>query len=1068
MTKIAKIEISDFRGFESVRSFDFEDADIVIFLGMNGFGKTSIFDAVEWCLTGHISRYESYLTSGRKLDFADEKKILRNKYASNPHSLVKIDLTDGKKFGRRVMLNKNGTDYGTGSVIDGFEFGINGISTQPIDHDVINNYFSATHILSQETIHHFVTSKKPDDRYRALSVNFGTSLYEPFDDNIQRLIATLRSREDVCARKIEEARVRLQDLHGQLQARSGEIEAQVLDSNRVVSELNVLMPSIQISDYSLDGSKSKINGSSTEEIQKILTMVKNGTENAYLNLSLLKSLAADYSSWLTQNKELSDIDKKIIGNKKAVIKIKELDAAKASLESETHQINIELQKELLRKNNAEFIHKNIYDFLESKAQIDFLNSEITQRNNAAMEGQKSLLTLTPTILSAEQKLKEIIDWLEQSEVLKNELSAFIVKAAHKNELEKITIDSQKIINSTQELIEKLQSAESSIISNWLTLDMQHIEELKNIDATVDVRPLSMQMERLALAREVESRIKTAEQEKENLEARCEALIKNLSTSQAMLSGALELIPSDTTEIICPVCDAPHDTSSLLAIIQSKIEAVEASTLNKLKDEIVEINNAVASDREKYKGLIKDIENQKAIVINVVQGKIISLNAFIANKNSTFLAAKSELQQAELEEFKLIAKASSLLNFKLNSLKDIAPELEKKSVLQAAERDELRETIISLVNKKMEFEKSIELQSSTNRLSQERIATLYSPEYKKINDFISENRLKVDENLPIKIESYRNDLQRSYEILQQKLQEVSAHKDSYILQLQELTKDRTEANIEIESVALSNRITEISRFLSDYRERAMRAEVDLGSISPQSIGAAEVKHNLTITQNSKLGELLTHLLEKTRLFTLFSQEDGLRKKIAKVQEDVQLLRAEGQKIVNAKRGVDDLKKKFPKVLEKYITDNLDVKLFNQIYHSLNPHRRFKDINFKVDVSYNKVGINFNATDSTLNARPEFLFSSAQLNTFGVSMFLSMALRQNWLNLDTVLLDDPIQNLDDINVLSLIDLIRGLLDLKSKQVILSTHDERFYNLVKRKFADYKLKAFKFESYGRVMPD
>jgi len=82
-----------------------------------------------------------------------------------------------------------------------------------------------------------------------------------------------------------------------------------------------------------------------------------------------------------------------------------------------------------------------------------------------------------------------------------------------------------------------------------------------------------------------------------------------------------------------------------------------------------------------------------------------------------------------------------------------------------------------------------------------------------------------------------------------------------------------------------------------------------------------------------------------------------------------------------------------------------------------------------------------------------------------MFLSMALRQNWLNLDTVLLDDPIQNLDDINVLSLIDLIRGLLDLKTgKQVIISTHDERFYNLVKRKFSDYKLKAFKFELYGR----
>lgn len=93
----------------------------------------------------------------------------------------------------------------------------------------------------------------------------------------------------------------------------------------------------------------------------------------------------------------------------------------------------------------------------------------------------------------------------------------------------------------------------------------------------------------------------------------------------------------------------------------------------------------------------------------------------------------------------------------------------------------------------------------------------------------------------------------------------------------------------------------------------------------------------------------------------------------------------------------------------------------------------------------------------------------LNTLGVSIFLAMALRQSWLGLDTVLIDDPIQNLDDINVLSFIDLIRGLLDAEAgKQVIMSTHDARFYDLIKHKFADYRIKAYRFNSYGSVMPD
>lgn len=1069
MTKIAKIEISDFRGFENVRSFDFEDADIVILLGMNGFGKTSIFDAVEWCLTGHISRYESYLTGGRKQDFAEEKKVLRNKYATDPHALVKIDLTDGKKFGRRVMVNKNGTDYGTGSVIDGFEFGINGIATQKIDHDVIHNYFSATHILSQETIHHFVTSKKPEDRYRALSVNFGTSLYEPFDDNIQRLIAALKVREDAHARKIDETNVRLQDFNGQLQAQSGEIEIQILEANKVISELKQIMPSIQLIDYSFDDSKSKINGVSTEEIQKILTMIKSGTEDARLKLSLLKSLAKDHASWLAQNKELSELDKQVIGNKQAIIKIKEVETAKNSLENEAHQTNIELQKELSNKNFAEFIHANIPIFLENRAQIDLLSAEITQRNNVAVENQQKLSALMANILSTEQKLKEVIDWSQQAEALKNELSAFSIRAARKNELEKITLDSQKNIEAAQELVEKLQKTEASIISNWFALDIKHIEAFQEIDSEIDKQPLLRQLERLTQVREVEDRIKAAVQEKEQLETKSGILIKNLSKSQAMLASALELIPSDTTENPCPVCDVSHDTQSLFAIIKSKIKATEASTLDKLKAQIAKVDNTIMSEREKYKDLMKSIEGQKAIASQNLQGKIISLNGLIANANAASLAAKSEIQQSESEEFRLSAKATSLLNIESsNNLSDIVPTLEDKFVLQAAEKEKIKASIANFSNQKIELERAIELLSGTNRLSQERIGALRSTDHEKINNFILDKGLAVDKNLPGKIASHLKDLQGQCEALTQKLQKIFADKNTKLLQLAELIKQRTEAQIENETIFLSKRITEISRFLSDYKERAMRVEIELGSISPQSIGAAEVKHDLTISQNSKRGEFLTNLLEKTRLFSLFSKEDQLRKKITKVHEEAQALKVEVDKIANAKKQIDELKKKFPKVLEKYITDNLDVKLFNQIYHSLNPHRRFKEIDFKVDVSYNKVGINFNATDSTLKARPEFLFSSAQLNTFGVSMFLSMALRQNWLNLDTVLLDDPIQNLDDINVLSFIDLIRGLLDLKSKQVILSTHDERFYNLVKRKFSNYRLKSFRFESYGRVMPD
>lgn len=50
------------------------------------------------------------------------------------------------------------------------------------------------------------------------------------------------------------------------------------------------------------------------------------------------------------------------------------------------------------------------------------------------------------------------------------------------------------------------------------------------------------------------------------------------------------------------------------------------------------------------------------------------------------------------------------------------------------------------------------------------------------------------------------------------------------------------------------------------------------------------------------------------------------------------------------------------------------------------------------------------------------------------------------LSTILLDDPLQSLDDINLLGLIDLLRQTKD--QRQLLVSTHDERFGNLLGRK--------------------
>ncbi|MCO1723336.1 ATP-binding protein, partial [Pseudomonas aeruginosa] len=55
--KISRIEITSFKAFKNI-SLDLESASLLTLDGPNGFGKTSVFDAIELLLTGKIARIQ--------------------------------------------------------------------------------------------------------------------------------------------------------------------------------------------------------------------------------------------------------------------------------------------------------------------------------------------------------------------------------------------------------------------------------------------------------------------------------------------------------------------------------------------------------------------------------------------------------------------------------------------------------------------------------------------------------------------------------------------------------------------------------------------------------------------------------------------------------------------------------------------------------------------------------------------------------------------------------------------------------------------------------------------------
>jgi energy-coupling factor transporter ATP-binding protein EcfA2 len=69
----------------------------------------------------------------------------------------------------------------------------------------------------------------------------------------------------------------------------------------------------------------------------------------------------------------------------------------------------------------------------------------------------------------------------------------------------------------------------------------------------------------------------------------------------------------------------------------------------------------------------------------------------------------------------------------------------------------------------------------------------------------------------------------------------------------------------------------------------------------------------------------------------------------------------------------------------------------------------------------------------------------------------------------MLDDPIQNMDDLNILGLLDMLRNL--PHDRQLVISTHDNQILTLMESKLRPEaegrSLRVYEFESYAEQGP-
>ena len=119
------------------------------------------------------------------------------------------------------------------------------------------------------------------------------------------------------------------------------------------------------------------------------------------------------------------------------------------------------------------------------------------------------------------------------------------------------------------------------------------------------------------------------------------------------------------------------------------------------------------------------------------------------------------------------------------------------------------------------------------------------------------------------------------------------------------------------------------------------------------------------------------------------------------------------------------------------------LLDELYQRLRPHTDWRRIEYSIRGDVRrflslKVGNELN---------PQFVFSSGQRRAAGIAFLLSVHLARSWSNWQTLVLDDPVQHVDDFRALHLVEVLSAIRQ-GGRQIVCAVEDEALAQLICRR--------------------
>ncbi|MEQ8475374.1 hypothetical protein [Fulvivirga sp.] len=901
-------------------------------------------------------------------------------------------------------------------------------------------------ILSQEWISRFLKEADGKIRYtKFMESNPGLSEIDVYYQNVIALSGANDNKIGALEKEIKEFQNRISDnLEKDLLSKVNEQIANVneFEKNDTLNEIEITATQKEISDFQDALTDIIADDSEIKKLEKLLT-----------NIELAQNGDTDFLSckqYFEELRKLSETD-----GRKKIINENLLDFKK--LAATTNEI---ANKE---KSKAEISTqlKALHEIEKSIPSYNDTLSKIAAKNEIKNQHQQKLEKLRADIEESNRKLIEIEGASKKFERQRLEVNEQLAKIPEFNR------NHEALIKSTKSLKEELESQREKALKSQTDYSKieAEVKELEKVIGEFDSGLYSEtsldknkeQIQNLKQLEALELHLLKLKKELQSIQERIDSQESLNKTLSEFIASGLAIVNKQEADT-CPLCSQTYDNHQTLADRILNNNALTESIkvlLQERSNKQVEIDENVASVNK----LSKDIKQFYFKKLNDLQNQLKIAKELKETENSVI----DELaKQLKAENERLIDLMSGFQEDSIEVYeKRLKADLEH---IQASKKD----GDIKVEIKKEAHEK---LESNKNELSEN---------IELLNSEIKDLRNNKDYN---KVLLWLNDYERGETAIAQ-----------FVKSKIKSTKDKSD---ELDELLIS-----LKRDLEEFKEKLKklneeRLKQDLEEVDKRihvmesriSTYESHLKNNLQITTNGLTSETLNvslktqESLTKERLKKAENYKIEINKLKGYSENILPYLQSEQAKVdlENAEEELKFLKDKVSVSLKTEIEktkNHLDQKikdffyedLINDIYGKIDPHPSFKNVKFlatftdespSLDV-YVKGGTEDDDKDSLI---PNLYFSTAQINILSLSIFLASALNSK--TYDCIFIDDPIQSMDSINVLSTIDLLRSIVVNNKKQIILSTHDENFHNLLKMKIPPslFKSKFLELEYFGKL---